>query len=216
MRCAERGPTPGSTRSASIRRSRPAGLPTTSRFISEGHLQPRRQSHPGGKRSHFFLHRGFDLARGVVERRNEEVLQHLAISRERGIDAHAAHLVLAGHHHLHHARARLAFDFERAQLLLHAAHVLLHHLCLLHHLPDVALHRCFSRMVEWTTLPSKRLTSSCTKLSPCTQRTASAWRAPFSVLSSAAAVAPRVSPGVTRSFTARPKCAASTAWSFSL
>src|SRR4029077_3098942 len=100
---------------------------------------------------------------------------------------------------------------ERSQLLLHAPHVLLHHLRLLHHLSDVAFHRCFSLMVESTTLPSKRLTSSCTKLSPLTARTASAWRTPFSAFSMVAAVAARTSPGTTCTFTVLPKCVDNTA-----
>src|SRR5258706_851170 len=215
MRCAERGPTPGSTRSASMRRSSPAGLPTTSLFISERQFQSGRQSHPGGKRTHFFLHHSFRFLRRVVERGDEEVFEHLAVGGQRRVDAHAAHFMLAGQGHFHHAGTRLAFHFQAAELFLQAAHVLLHHLRLLHHLADIAFHRCLSRMVESTTLPSKRLTRSCTKLSPCTAFTASARRSPFTAFSSAAAVAPRVSPSTTCTFTGRPKCAASTACSFS-
>jgi len=42
--------------------------------------------------------------------------------------------------HLHQPGARLAFDLERGEALLHAAHVLLHHLRLFHQLSDVAFH----------------------------------------------------------------------------
>src|SRR5579862_3790533 len=215
MRCAERGPTPGSTRSASIRRSRPAGLGTMSRFILERQFQPGRQPHARGQRAHFFLHGRLHLARGIIEGGDQQVLQHFPVRRKRRIDAHAARLVLAGHCNFHHSRAGLAFDLQRAQLLLHAAHVLLHHLRLLHHLSDIAFHRCFSRIVESTTLPSKRLTRSCTKPSPFTARAASACRAPRSAASSVAAVAPAVSPSVTCTFTGLPKCAVSAACSFS-
>src|SRR5688572_25514285 len=190
MRCAERGPTPGRTRRASIRRSRPAGLGTTSRFILERQLHPGGQAHARGEAAHLLIDCLVNLARRIVESGNQKVLQHFAVRRQRRIDAYAAHLVLAGHYHFHHAGTRLALDFERAELLLHAAHILLHHLRLLHHLADIAFHRCFSRIVESTTLPSKRLTSSCTNLSPCTARTASALRTPFSAVSSAAAVTP--------------------------
>src|SRR6185369_3735742 len=215
MRCAERGPTPGSTRNASMRRSSPAGLGTTSLFILERQFHSGGQSHSRSQAAHLLAHGLFHLARGVVERGNQEVFEHFAVRRERRIDAHPPHLVLACHDHFHHARARLALDFHGAQLLLHAAHVFLHHLRLLHHLPDVSFHRCFSRIVESTTLPSKRLTSSCTKLSPLTARTASAWRTPFSAFSNAAAVATRTSPGVTCTFTGLPKCVDNTACSFS-
>src|SRR6185503_10058412 len=184
-------------------------------FESKRQLQASRQPQPGGKSTHFFLYRRFRLLGSVVEGGDQEVLQHFAVRHERRIDAHAAHLVLAGHGHLHHARARLALHFQGTELFLQALHVFLHHLRLLHHLADIAFHRCFSRIVESTTLPSKRLTRSCTKLSPCTAFTASARRTPFSAVSSAAAVAPRTSPVAICNFTGFPKCAVSAACSFS-
>src|SRR6185436_19073976 len=159
--------------------------------------------------AHLLGGRRLDLTNRVVECRHEQVLQHFAVGRQGWVDAHPPHLVLAGHHDLHHGGARLALHFNGAKLLLHAAHVFLHHLRLLHHLADIAFHGCFSRIVESTTLPSKRLTRSCTKLSPFTARVAWACRAPRSAASIAEAVAPRSSPGVTRTFTGEPRCAAS-------
>src|SRR5207245_1668323 len=138
------------------------------------------------------------------------VVEHLAlIADERRVDRHPLHFVLAGHLHLHHAGAGLALDLRGREALLHAAHVLLHELRLLHQLADVAFHLRSSRMVESTTLPSNRLTRSLTKPSECTACAAAARRASRSFASSAAALVPAVSPTLTLMVTFAPKCCSS-------
>src|SRR5438270_1672908 len=188
---------------------------------SERQLESRGQAEPRGHAAHLLGDGRFHAMRGVVERGGDEVLQHFAIvTGQRRIDRDPLHLVLAGHLHLHHARARLAFDLERRELLLHAAHVLLHLLRLLHQLADVAFHFRGPRsllpvMVESTTLPSNRSTRSCTNPSERTACAASArraWRVPFSI---AAALAPEASPTETVTVTPLPRCCSRAAFSLS-
>ena len=64
-------------------------------------------------------------------------------------------VVLAGHLHLDHTCTRLPLYFDRSKLILHLAHVLLHHLRLLHDLTDIASHVFLSRT------PSGSPVSSC-------------------------------------------------------
>src|SRR3982750_4837972 len=127
--------------------------------------------------------------------------------------------MLAGHLHLHHAGARLALDLGGAALLLPAAHVLLHLLRLLHQLADIAFHLPFSppvaRIEASTTLPSKMLTRSCTKPSPCIDFTASTRFASRSPASSDAALAPATSPTATFTRTDVARCWSSAAFSLS-
>src|SRR6185503_6594034 len=184
-----------------------------------GEAQARRHA------AHLLRDRGLDLVRGVVEGGGDEVLEHLAlVAHERGVDRDALYLVFAGHLHLDHACARLAFDLHRGEALLHAAHVLLHLLRLLHQLSDIAFHglppslpfaRSFSRSEESTSFASNMLTRSCTKPSPCADFTASARFASRSPASSAAALAPATSPTDTLTRTAAPRCWSSAAFSFS-
>ncbi len=94
---------------------------------SERQLHPRRQVEAGGEAAHLLLHGRLDAAHGVVHRGGDEVLQHvLVVGQQRGIDADAAHVVLAGHDHLDQAGAGLALDLDGRQLLLRLLHVLLH------------------------------------------------------------------------------------------
>src|SRR5712691_6006746 len=191
---------------------------------SERQLESRGQAEPRGHAAHLLGDGRFHAMRGIVERGGDEILQHFAIvTDQRRIDRDPLHLVFAGHLHLHHARARLAFDLERRELLLHAAHVLLHLLRLLHQLADVALHFRGPRsllpsllpIVESTTLPSKRSTRSCTNPSERTARAASARRAARSPFSMATALAPEASPTETFTATPRPRCCSRAAFSLS-
>src|SRR5947199_10389774 len=104
MRCAERGPRPGSTRSASISRSRPLADGTPARVKTAGskrQLEPGRQAEPRGHATHLLGARRLDLARAVVERSGDEVLEHLAIvPNARRIDTEALHWLLAAHLHI--------------------------------------------------------------------------------------------------------------------
>src|SRR5437667_609181 len=75
-RRAERGPSPGSRASNWIRRS--ISGPATAVAIS-GQAQPRRQRKAAGQRLHLFLHRCFGLAAGVAKRRDQQILENLAL-----------------------------------------------------------------------------------------------------------------------------------------
>src|SRR5512143_658812 len=172
MRAADFGPTPGSTRRAVIRFSSAAGCTAVSGPSD-------RQA--GGHAAHLFLHRGLDLANGVVHRRGHQVFEHfLVVAHQAGIDGDAAHVVLAGHHHLDHAGAALPLDLDLGQLGLHLGHVFLHLLDLLHHVADAALDHVDSPngcMVEASIWPPNWSTSSRTNGSDSIAATASAWRA---------------------------------------
>src|SRR5215213_6739283 len=117
MRCAERGPTPGNTRSASTSNSSPFAVGTASRLFKAGsskrQLESRRQTKTGGHAAHLLRDRSLDAVSGIIKRGGNQIFQHLAvITDERRIDRHALNLVFAGHLHLHHAGARLALDLE--------------------------------------------------------------------------------------------------------
>src|SRR4051812_20182553 len=110
MRCAERGPTPGNTRSASTSSSSPFAVGTASRLFkarsSKRQLESRRQPEAGSHAAHFLGNRGFDAVGGVVERGGDQILEHLAVvSDQRRVDRYALYLVFAGDLHLDHARA---------------------------------------------------------------------------------------------------------------
>src|SRR5499427_5648401 len=138
VRCADFGPMPGMQRSASISSS------SAGDFIAwrlEGQLESRRKAHAARERAHLLLHRGLDLARGVVHRRRDQVLEHLPVGAEQGrVDLHALDVVLAGHRDLHHPGAGLALDLDRGELVLELLHVLLHALGLLHQARELSLH----------------------------------------------------------------------------
>ena len=107
MRCADFGPTPGrhAQRLDQLARG-PRGWERHRRFIRQnGSFMPGGSAQPGGEAAHLLLHRRLDPAHRVVERGDHQVFQHfLVVADERRIDADAADVVLAGHHHLHHAR----------------------------------------------------------------------------------------------------------------
>src|SRR5712692_435967 len=140
MRCADFGPTPGRQRSASISSSSAVGD-----FIleksSERQLHPRRQAQTARQRSHLLLHRGLDLALGVVDRGRHQVFEHLlVVGKEGRIDVDPLDVVPAGHRHPDHARTRLTLDLDRGELLLELGHVFLHLLGLPHQ-PRKRFHR---------------------------------------------------------------------------
>src|SRR3954470_24232171 len=97
MRCADRGPTPGSTRSASTRRSRPFAVGTASvgfNFKTPGsskrQFEARRQAKVRRHAAHFFRDGALDPVRGIVECRSKKIFEHLSIVPDkRRIDAHA-------------------------------------------------------------------------------------------------------------------------------
>src|SRR3546814_49037 len=60
------------------------------------------------------------------------------------VDAHLSALHAAGERHRDHAAAGVAVDFEVGELFLHALHVFLHLLRLLHQLGDVSTHGVLS------------------------------------------------------------------------
>src|SRR5580698_7971344 len=92
-RRAERGPSPGSRAKSWIRRS--ISGPATAVAIS-GEAQPRRQTQSAGQRLHLVLHRGFRLAAGIAERRDQEILENLALVglHQRRIDLDRLHFHL--------------------------------------------------------------------------------------------------------------------------
>src|SRR6266571_7269663 len=226
MRCADFGPTPGRHRSASIRSSTAVSpfIPTES-LKGEGvrgadsrslaatlhsftqslpHLKrqfhPRGQSQPTGDASHLFLNRGFHLAGGVVHRRGDQILEHfLVLTDQGGIDVHSPDVVLAGHHHLDHAGARLAFDLDRGELLLKLAHVVLHLLGLLHQPGELRFHGhpryCVGLIDDSTTVASKVSTRS---------RTNPSWA--IAAMARPRAESPPVLPILTVSRRGFPKC----------
>src|SRR6266571_3103491 len=141
MRCADLGPTPGRQRSASISSSSAVG-DFMSEKSSERQLHPRRQAQTARQPGHLLLHRGLDLAYGVVDRCRHEVFEHLLVVGKQGrIDADPLDVAPAGHCHPDHARARLALDLDRGELLLELAHVFLHLLGLPHQPRKLFLHR---------------------------------------------------------------------------
>src|SRR5512143_2197283 len=211
MRAADFGPTPGSTRRAVIRFSSAAGCTAVSGPSD-------RQA--GGHAAHLFLHRGLDLANGVVHRRGHQVFEHfLVVAHQAGIDGDAAHVVLAGHHHLDHAGAALSLDFDFGQLGLHLGHVFLHLLDLLHHVADAALDHVDSPngcMVEASIWPPNWSTSSRTNGSDSIAATASAWRASLMRVRTCCGVCSAAAPisNVTRSVAPYLSCRAETSRSW--
>ncbi len=83
------------------------------------------------------------LRRGVAMRRDQQVLEHLALFRlhQRGIDLDALHFHLRGHAHRDQASAGDALDLDIAELLLHLLHLGLQLRCLLHHAEKIS-HAC--------------------------------------------------------------------------
>src|ERR1044071_2264187 len=139
IRCADLTPTPGSRRSASIRPSS-AGSAANRRNGLERQLHPRRQRHAGGELAHLLLTDLLGLADAVVERRGDEILEHvLVVAEQARVDRDALDVVLARHRHLDEAGARLAFDLDRGELVLRLLQVLLHRLRLLHQAGQLTL-----------------------------------------------------------------------------
>src|ERR1051325_924523 len=112
--------------------------------------------HPSGHRSQLILHRFIDLARGLVDRGHDEVLQHLHVVGIDGVllDDDAEEVLRAVHGGLDHATAGAAFD---AQLGHAALHLLLHLLDLLQHL--LGIHFAF---LASTISPPRCFLKACT------------------------------------------------------
>src|SRR5262245_46473080 len=139
MRCADFGPTPGSTRRASMRRARPGEYFTAA--PSERQLHARRKLHPAHRAGHVLLDRLADAPHGVVAGRRHEIFEHFPVGGCDGwVDLDAPHLVAPVHGDLHHAAAGLAGDFECGELLLRLLHVGLELLRLAHELSEIGLH----------------------------------------------------------------------------
>src|SRR5688572_25212948 len=139
IRWADFGPTPGSTRRASMGRASPGEYFTAA--PSERELHARRELHAAHGAGHVLLHGFADAPRRVVAGRGHEVLEHLAVgARDRRVELDAPHFVAPVHDDLHHAAAGLAGDLERAELLLRLLHVFLQLLRLAHQLPEIRLH----------------------------------------------------------------------------
>src|SRR5690606_38185409 len=142
-RLAERGPSPGSLAIRAISRSisGPAPAFTTGNAVcSEGQLHAGRQREPFGDLGEFLLGPRLRSFRRLLDRGDDQVLDHLALLglEERGIDREPAQLALGRGHRLHEAGARLALDLDRVELLLHLGHLGLHLLRLTHELAHVA------------------------------------------------------------------------------
>src|SRR5207253_6551162 len=116
--------------------SRLVGIPG-----SERQLHPRRQTHARGEASHLLLRHRFDALDRIVDRRGNQILEHVAVLGEQiRVDLHALDAELAVHRHLDHSRPRLSLDLAERELLLRLLHALLHLLRLLHQACDSAFH----------------------------------------------------------------------------
>src|SRR3954453_7461596 len=140
-RRAERGPSPGSRASSWIRRS--ISGPATAVGMSSAETQPGRQAEAAGQRLHLFLHRGFRLAAGVIMRRHQQVLEHLALLRldQRRVDPDRLDFHLRGHAHADQPAARDALDLDLAEFFLHRLHLRLQLRGLLHHAEKISHER---------------------------------------------------------------------------
>ena len=125
-RCAPFGPMPGRRCSSSMRRARGIGQRHAS--YMPGQLHARRHH-----AAHLLRHRLVGLALRVVDRRDDQILQHLDVvfRDDLGIDLERLQLLGAVDDDGDHAAAGGAFDAQLGHLLLQA---LLHLLRLLHHL----------------------------------------------------------------------------------
>src|SRR5512135_25290 len=136
------------------RGGRPRGLPRRGRSSIRGrpserqletgrHRQTRRQA------THLLLRHRFGAPHRVVERRRDQVLEHVAVlARERRIDGHLLDVVAAGHRDLDESRPGLSLDLGAPELLLRTLHVLLHLLRLLHQASELVLHHDRSWLLE--------------------------------------------------------------------
>src|SRR3546814_2751984 len=88
---------------------------------------------------------------GVVESGGDQVLQEHGLVRdeERRIDLDLPKVALAAQGDGDHAATRRAVDLQFGKPLLHLAHLGLHLLGLLHHLPEI-LHACSSSMKSFS------------------------------------------------------------------
>ena len=94
------------------------------RSLTERQLEARRQVHAAHDARHALLRRCLDLVRGVVDRRGDQVLEHLAIVERRPrVDLHPLRFVPAVHRDLDHAAAGFAGDFHGRDLCLRLLHV---------------------------------------------------------------------------------------------
>src|SRR3954454_448131 len=151
MRCsaarlAERGPRPGRRARSWIRRSI-SGPATDWGTRTSEQLQSRRQRQAFRALLHLLLGGAVGLLAGVVQGRDDEILDDLGLVRdeERRVDAQALRLPLGGEDDPHHAAAGRALDLEAVELFLHGLHLLLHGLRLLHDPHQVAHSNLLSR-----------------------------------------------------------------------
>src|SRR5262245_55893004 len=102
-------------------------------------LEPWRQREAPGDLLHLRLARSFGLALGVLERSDDQVLQHLGLVGldEARVDLERASLELAVERHPDQAPTRLAYNLEVGEVLLHLLHAALNLLGLLHHFHEV-------------------------------------------------------------------------------
>src|SRR3989344_5997993 len=94
---------------------------------SERQLETRRQRQALRHLAHLFLARAIRLGARIVERRGNEIFQHLLVGRHHQavVDRHAEDAALGGGAHLDQAAARCAFDLDRFQLGLRLVHLAL-------------------------------------------------------------------------------------------
>src|SRR5690606_1597423 len=181
MRWADFGPTPGSTRRASISCSSSAD------DTSERQLHPGRQRQAGGGRAHLLLRGRVDLVDRVVEGRGDQVLGHLRVGEHARVDAHAAAFHAPAQGDVHHAAPGVAGDLEVGEFFLGALHLFLHLLRLLHELGDVSAHllhllscggqSSWGRIESGTTVAPWRCISRRTPGSARKPASAASWRA---------------------------------------
>src|SRR4029079_2109692 len=143
---------PGSVDSAAANRRRPRW--------SERQLETRRQSKTARDGREALLDRALALHASVVDRRGDQVFEHLlVVGEQRRLDRHAPHLVLARHDHLDHAAARVSLELVRRELVLGLLHIRLRLLRLAHQLTQ-SFHRVPRRFI----VPSPILPAGCYRL----------------------------------------------------
>ena len=98
-------------------------------------LQPGRQRQTAGHFLHLLLQGSFDLTLGILEARDDQVLENLGLVRlqQTGIDLETGHLALAVERDPDEPAPGLPLDPQLGKLLLHLLDAGLYFLRLLHH-----------------------------------------------------------------------------------
>src|SRR5712692_9519275 len=154
------GPTPGSRESSWIRSSTAWGNSGKRSAHQAG-----RQPQAGGHRLHALGGHLTRLLERLVEGSHHQVLQHLGVGGEAGVDGHRHDLLRPRHHGLDGAAARRGLYLLGLQVCLDLGHLGLHLLDLLEHLHGVLHYGCDSLTLgtdTFVTRPSSWRTARCT------------------------------------------------------